>query len=100
MAAGGCIALRTGPIPDFEAIIVGELGDGEILMVWVIGDSVAIDPLLGPADRVGEMVLQRGPILLCLLTYHLNYNPNCKNQTPSKPHFPPPFISPYHPDII
>jgi hypothetical protein len=58
MAAGGCIAVRIGSIPDLKAGILGLLRYGKILVVRVIGDGVAIDPFLGPADGVGEMVLQ------------------------------------------
>lgn len=85
MAAGGCIALRAGPISDLEAIVVRKLRDGEILVVGVIGDCVAIDSFLSPADGVGEMVLQWSPILLYLLTFHLNYNPTAKSNTIHNP---------------
>lgn len=97
-AVGWCNALRASPIPDFEAIVMGKLRDGEILLMRVIGDGVAINPFLGSAYGVGEMVFQSGPILLCLLTHHLNYNSNCNNQTPSIPiaHL----LSPKYPDIF
>jgi hypothetical protein len=84
MAIGGCISLRIGPIPDLKTGIVLLLGERKLIGLRVIANGVIIDPLLGPSNGVGKVLLKGGILVAGIKVAHhdLNYKPTAnKMQT-------------------